>query len=81
MFKMNILKRLGNAILRLVFANTVNASFNYTFFQLLYKHYVAFNSSKIPDFDDAMTQFYLNFFKFRKLNIALVFANDSTFSD
>jgi len=26
---------------------TVNASFNYTFFPLLYKHYVAFNSSEI----------------------------------
>ena len=27
-------------------ANTVNASFNFTFFQLLYKHYVVVNSSK-----------------------------------
>ena len=37
----------GKRYLRLVFANTVNASFNYMFFQLLYKHYVAINSSEI----------------------------------
>ena len=53
----------------LVFANTVNASFNYTSFQLLYEHYVAFNPQKLPDFDDVMTQFYLNFLKLRKLGV------------
>ena len=37
----------GKCFLKLVFANTVNTFFNYNFFQLLYKHYVAFNSSKI----------------------------------
>ena len=45
------------------FAYTANASYNYTFFQLLYKHYVALNSSKVPDFDDAITYFYMNFFQ------------------
>ena len=35
-FNIKILRRLENANLRLVFANTVNTSFNYTFFQLLY---------------------------------------------
>ena len=45
-FKMSVLRRLENAILRLVSANTVSASFNYTFFHLLNKHYVA-TSSKI----------------------------------
>ena len=64
--KMNVLRRLENAILRLVFANTLNASFTYTFFQLLYKHYAAFTFQKLLDFDNVMTQFYLNFFKFRK---------------
>ena len=29
------------------FCNLVNASFDYTFFQMFYKHYMAFNSSKI----------------------------------
>ena len=33
--KMNVLKTLENAILRLAFVNTVNTSFNYTFFELL----------------------------------------------
>ena len=38
---------LENAILRLVFANRVNTSFDCTFFQLLHKQYVAVNPSKI----------------------------------
>ena len=33
-----------SSILRSVFGNAVNASFNYKLFQLMYKHYVAFNS-------------------------------------
>ena len=39
-FSKCVLSRLENA-------NTVNTSFYYMFFQLLYKHHVAFNSSKI----------------------------------
>ena len=31
---------------KLIFANTVNASFNYALIQLLFKHYIVFNSSK-----------------------------------
>ena len=47
-FKIKVLRGLENAILRLVLANTINTSFDYTFFQLFYKHYVAFHSSKLP---------------------------------
>ena len=39
-FKIKVLIRFENAIFRLVFGNTVNASFNYTFFQLLYMSYI-----------------------------------------
>ena len=46
-FKIKVLRRLENAISRLVFANTVNASINYKLFQLLCKHSVVFNSSKV----------------------------------
>ena len=45
-FKM-VLRWLENASLLFIFANTLNPSFNYTFFQLLYKLYATFNSSKI----------------------------------
>ena len=34
-FNLKVLRRLENAILRLIFASTVNADFNYTLFQLL----------------------------------------------
>ena len=34
-FKMKVLRWLENAILRLAFENTMNASFDYTIFQLL----------------------------------------------
>ena len=34
----------GKCYFEIGFANTVNTSFNYTFFHLLYKHYVIFNS-------------------------------------
>ena len=60
---------LENAILTSVFANTVNTSLNYTFFQLSYKHDIAFNSSKISNFDDVLTQFYLNFLLFPMLGV------------
>ena len=54
---MEVLRKMENAILSLVNA----------FFQLLYKHYVALNSSKLPDLDDVMIQFYLNVLKFKRL--------------
>ena len=46
-FKIKVLRWLENAVLILVFANTLNPSFTYTFFQLLYSIHVTFNSSKI----------------------------------
>ena len=49
------------------FANTVNTSFSYTLFHLLYKNYVVFNFQKLPGFGDIMTQFCLNFLNFQKL--------------
>ena len=52
---MKVPRKREKAFLILVFANTVNTSFNYTFFQLLYKVYVTVNSSKLPYFDDVMT--------------------------
>ena len=57
----------GGGILMLVFSNTVNTSFSYMLFHLLYKHYVAFNFQNFPGFDNIVTQFYLNFLKFQKL--------------
>ena len=39
----------------------VNISFNYAFFQIVRKHYAAFNFRELPDIDDVITQFYLNF--------------------
>ena len=45
-FKIKVLRRPESKILRLIFANTVNASFTYTFLHLIYKQYVALNSSK-----------------------------------
>ena len=39
---------------------------NVLYIQLLYKHWVASTLQKLPDLDDVMTQFKLNFFKFRK---------------
>ena len=36
-----------NLFFRMSIANTVNSSFNYTLFQLLYKHYVALKSTEI----------------------------------
>ena len=56
----------GKRYSKIDFANTVNASFNKTSFQLSSKHYIAVNSSKLPNFDDIMAQFYLNFPKFQK---------------
>ena len=46
-FKMNVLRGLENANLRLGFANTVYAYFNYAFFQLLYKQASSLQPSKI----------------------------------
>ena len=67
-FKIKFLRRLDSAILRLVFANIVNAPFNYAFFQPMYKQYAALNSPKTtPAFDDIMTQFCLNFLNLQKL--------------
>ena len=57
----NILRRLEDAIFRLVFANIVNSSFNFMFFQLLYKFAQPSNIQKLPDLDNAMNKFYLNF--------------------
>ena len=37
------------------------------FSHLLYKNYVAFNFQKLPGFDDAVTQFRLNFLEFQNL--------------
>ena len=45
--KMKVFRWLEYAVLQLAFANTVNASFNYMLFQLLYKYHVAFSSSEI----------------------------------
>ena len=50
-FKLKAHRKLETAIFSLVFANTVNASLSYTFFQLFYKYYVAFNCSKITSFE------------------------------
>ena len=66
--KLKVLRRLENAILRLVSANTVNVSFNYIFFQVVYKHYIVFKTLQtLPDLDNILTQFYLNFLKLQKL--------------
>ena len=66
-FQNKVFRRLEIAILIFVVANTANYSFNYKFFQLLYKHYPAFYSSKLPVFDNLMIQLYLNFLKFKKV--------------
>ena len=49
---------------RMVVANTVNVSFNYTLFQLLYKYYVALTLQKLPDPGDVIAEFYRNFPKY-----------------
>ena len=54
-------------ILMSVFANTVNTFFSFTFFHLLYKNYGVFNFPKLLGFGDVVTQFYLNFLNFQKL--------------
>ena len=46
-FKMEVLRRLKNTVFRMVVVNTADVSFNYTFFQQLYRYYVALTSSKI----------------------------------
>jgi len=46
-FKIKVLKRLENAILRLLFANAVNTSVLLYVFSTAIKHYVPFNSSTI----------------------------------
>ena len=56
MFKIEVFSRLESAILILVFANTVTTSF-INFF----RNYVVF--------DNEVTQFYLNFLKFQKLEV------------
>ena len=55
-FKLNVLRKSENAILRLVFAN-------------LNKYCVVFNSSKLTDFVNVLTQFYLNFLKLQELGV------------
>ena len=50
----------------MVFANTVNSSFSYTLFHLLYKNHVVFNFQKLHGFGNVVTQFYLNFLNFQK---------------
>ena len=57
MFKIKVLRRLENT---LIFGNTVNASFNYMFFH----HCTIILSStlqKLPELEDVMAHFYLNF--------------------
>ena len=46
------------------FANTVNTSFSYTFFHLLYKNSGKIGSLHRQSFDDVVTQFCLNFLSF-----------------
>ena len=43
-------QKAGKRYLEIGFANTVNSCFSFTFFQMLYKHYVALKSSKINGF-------------------------------
>ena len=65
-FKMKVLRGLENAILRLLFANTVNASFN----RMLIKLYTIIYPStlqKLPHLENVLTHFDLNFLKSRKL--------------
>ena len=64
-FKTKVLRWLENAILTLVFANTVNIS--YTCFQQLHKQYIALTLQELLTSNDAMTQFYLNFLTFSNL--------------
>ena len=61
-FKMEVLRRLENAIFRFACAITVNASSSVV--QALRRFQLFKN---LPDLDDEMTQFYLNFLKLQKL--------------
>jgi len=49
-FKIKTLKKLEDANLRFTIASTVDASFKFSFVQLLYKHYIVFNFSKVTPF-------------------------------
>ena len=45
-FQNECFQKAGKCYFKICFCNTVNASFNYTFFQLMYRYYVALNSSE-----------------------------------
>ena len=65
-FKMKVLRGLENAFLRLLFANTVNASFNYMPIQLYTIIYPS-TLQKLPHLKNVLTHFDLNILKSRKL--------------
>ena len=59
-FIIKVLRKLENTSLKLSFGNTVNASFNYTFFH----HCTIIYSStlqKLPELEDVRANFHLNF--------------------
>ena len=68
--EMKVLRRLENFKLILVFANTVNKSFIFIFFQLLYTICVTLTLQNLLDFDGVVTQLHLTFLKFQMLDSA-----------